>query len=108
MQFREQPGKRFATTFLMFWIWRAKASGGHMLLEMAQPEGAHCPRPGTETRGTATSARHLVAAETRSTWSVKSHSIWPNRLFSLPTRESFTSQTSFLADRLLRPRGIWL
>jgi transposase len=40
-QFWEQPGKRFATAFLNDWIRRARASGVHMLLKMAQTIDAH-------------------------------------------------------------------
>jgi transposase len=35
-QFWEQPGKKFATAFLNDWIRRAKASGIHMLQQMAK------------------------------------------------------------------------
>jgi transposase len=40
-QFWEQPGKRFATAFLNDWIRRAKASGVHMLVKIAQTLDAH-------------------------------------------------------------------
>ena len=40
-QFREQPGKRFATAFLNDWIRRAEASGIRMLQQMAKTLAAH-------------------------------------------------------------------
>jgi transposase len=40
-QFWEQPGKKYATLFLNDWIGRAKASGVHMLLQMAKTLDAH-------------------------------------------------------------------
>ena len=40
-QFWEQPGKRFATTFLDGWIRRAEASGIKMLQQMAKTLAAH-------------------------------------------------------------------
>jgi transposase len=40
-QFWEQPGKRYATLFLNDWIRRAKASGVHMLLQMAKTLEEH-------------------------------------------------------------------
>ena len=40
-QFWEQPGKRFATTFLDGWIRRAEASGIRMLQQMAKTLAAH-------------------------------------------------------------------
>jgi transposase len=40
-QFWEQPGKRFATAFLNDWIRRAKASGIHMLQQMAKTLETH-------------------------------------------------------------------
>jgi transposase len=40
-QFWEQPGKRFATAFLNDWIRRAKASGIHLLQQMAKTLESH-------------------------------------------------------------------
>ena len=40
-QFWEQPGKKYATLFLNDWIRRAKASGVHMLLQMARTLDTH-------------------------------------------------------------------
>jgi transposase len=40
-QFREQPGKRFATLFLDGWIKRAEASGIKILQQMARTLAAH-------------------------------------------------------------------
>jgi transposase len=40
-QFWEQPGKTFATAFLNDWIRRAKASGVHMLQQMAKTLDKH-------------------------------------------------------------------
>ena len=40
-RFWEQPGKRFATTFLDGWIRRAEASGIKMLHQMAKTLAAH-------------------------------------------------------------------
>jgi len=40
-QFWEQPGKRYATLFLNDWIRRAKASGVHMLQQMAKTLDTH-------------------------------------------------------------------
>ena len=40
-RFWEQPGKRFATTFLDGWIRRAEASGIKMLQQMARTLAAH-------------------------------------------------------------------
>jgi transposase len=40
-QFWEQPGKKYATLFLNDWIRRAKASGVHILLQMAKTLDAH-------------------------------------------------------------------
>jgi transposase len=40
-RFREQPGKRFATTFLDGWIRRAEASGIKILQQMARTLAAH-------------------------------------------------------------------
>ena len=40
-QFWEQPGKRFATAFLNDWIRRARASGVHMLRQMANTLETH-------------------------------------------------------------------
>ena len=42
-QFWEQPGKKYATLFLNDWIRRAKASGVHMLLQMAKTLDPHRP-----------------------------------------------------------------
>jgi transposase len=40
-QFWEQPGKRFATAFLNDWVRRARASGVHMLRQMANTLDTH-------------------------------------------------------------------
>jgi transposase len=40
-RFWEQPGKRFATTFLDGWIRRAEASGIRMLQQMSKTLAAH-------------------------------------------------------------------
>ena len=40
-RFWEQPGKKYATFFLNDWIRRAKASGVHMLRQMAKTLDAH-------------------------------------------------------------------
>jgi transposase len=40
-QFWEQPGKRFATAFLNDWLRRARASGVHMLHQMANTLDTH-------------------------------------------------------------------
>ena len=40
-QFRDQPGKRFATAFLNDWIKRAEASGVKILRGMARTPAAH-------------------------------------------------------------------
>jgi transposase len=40
-RFWEQPGKRFATTFLDGWIRRAEASGIRILKQMAKTLAAH-------------------------------------------------------------------
>ena len=40
-RFREQPGKRFATTFLDGWIRRAEASGIKVVQQMARTLAAH-------------------------------------------------------------------